>query len=181
MSTAAPPEIVVLPEEALYEVVNGQKVKKPMSAESSWITSLIAGLLFPYAYGRGLGWPVTETMFILDPAADLRRRPDVAFVSADRWPLDRNPPAEGDWDAIPDLAIEVVSPNDSFRDVERKVREYLGHGVREVWVVSPSEQRVFVHTGRDAVRAVAAPSELETPLVPGWKLPLATLFRVPTA
>ena len=50
----------------------------------------------------------------------------------------------------------------------------------EVWVVSPSEQRVYVHTGRDAVRVVVAPAELETPLVPGWKLSLATLFRAAT-
>jgi Uma2 family endonuclease len=179
MSTAAPPEPVTLPEEALYEVVNGQRIDKPMSAEASWITSLLQILFGGHVLTHRLGWPVSETMFVLDPATDLRRRPDVAFVSADRWPLDRDPPADGDWEVVPDLAVEVVSPNDSFRDVDRKIREYLGYGVREVWVVSPAEQQVYVHTARDAVRVVVAPADLETPLVPGWRLSLGSLFRVP--
>lgn len=99
------------------------------------------------------------------------------MISAERWPIDRDPPWEGDWEIVPDLAIEVVSPNDVFTDVERKVVEYFDHGAREVWVVSPAEKRVYVYTSRDGVRIVSGSAELETPLVPGWRLPLAELFR----
>ena len=48
------------------------------------------------------------------------RRPDLAFVSAAKWPLDRLLPETGDWRIVPDLVVEVVSPNDVFQDVLSK-------------------------------------------------------------
>jgi Uma2 family endonuclease len=170
------------PEEPLYEVVNGQKVElPPMGAKSTWLASRLQSWLGAFVEEKRLGAIVTEMLFVLDREADIRRRPDVAFVSAERWPIDQDPPWEGDWDVVPDLAIEVISPNDTFTAVERKVGEYFEHHVRQLWVVSPAERRVYVYDSRDAVRIVAAPADLETPLLPGWKLPLATLFRSPTS
>lgn len=179
MSTATLTEPAAIPEEPLYEVVNGQRVElPPMGAESISIASLLQILLGGHVLNHRLGRSVSEMIFILDRDADLRRRPDVAFVSAERWPLDRALPWEGDWDVVPDLAVEIVSPNDVFTAVEKKVGEYFDHGVREVWVVSPPEQHVYVYDSADSVRIVAAPAELETPLLPGWRLSLADLFRV---
>jgi Uma2 family endonuclease len=179
MSSATLTEPVAPAEEALYEVVNGQKVELPtMGAESSWLAGRLDQRLGPFVEDNGLGTVVPEMLFILDREADLRRRPDVAFVSAERWPLNQNPPWEGDWEVVPDLAVEIVSPNDGFNAVERKVGEYFDHGVRQVWVVSPPERRVHVYDARDAVRIVTAPADLETPLLPGWRLSLAALFRV---
>ncbi len=179
MRTAALPEPVALPEEALYEVVNGVRVElPPMGAESSGIASLLQIILGGYVRDHRLGRSVAETMFILDRASDLRRRPDVAFVPADRWPLDR-PLPRGDWEVVPALAVEVTSPNDVFDDLERKVDEYISHGVREVWVIAPPTQRVYVYDNPGTGRIVTAPAELATPLVPGWRLPLAELFGVP--
>ena len=110
MSSATLTEPVAPPEEALYEVVNGQRVEPlPMGAQSTWMASLLFGFLFPHVHGQGLGHLVMEMLFILDRPADLRRRPDVAFVSAGRWPLSQSPPWEGDWDVVPDLAVEVVT------------------------------------------------------------------------
>jgi Uma2 family endonuclease len=180
MSPATIARTATPPEEALYEVVNGQKVElPPMGAQSVWIASALFGLLFPHV--QRAGHLVMEMLFILDREADIRRRPDVAYVSAERWPVDQDPPWESDWDVVPDLAVEVVSPNDTFSAVERKVGEYFDHGVRQVWVVSPAERRVHVYDAPDVVRIVAAPADLETPLLPGWRLPLATLFRTTTS
>ena len=103
----------------------------------------------------------------------MRRGPDVAFVSAERWPLDRETPWEGDWDVVPDLAIEVVSPNDTFSAVERRVGEYFDHSVRQVWVVSPVEQLVYVYDSPENVRIVAASADLESSLLRGWRLAAA--------
>jgi Uma2 family endonuclease len=181
MSSATLLQPAALPEEALYEVVNGQKVElPPMGVRSTWIASALFGFLFPHVRQHKLGHLVMEMLFILNREADTRRRPDVAFVSAERWPIDRETPWEGDWDVVPDLAIEVVSPNDTFAAVERKLGEYFENGVRQVWVVSPAERRVYVYDSPDVVRIVAAHAELETPLLPGWRLPLATLFGAPT-
>jgi Uma2 family endonuclease len=182
MSPATFAEPAVLPEEALYEVVNGQKVElPPMGVRSTWIASALFGFLFPHVQQHKLGHLVMEMLFILDRAANVRRRPDVAFVSAERWPIDRETPWEGDWDVVPDLAVEVVSPNDTFSAVERKIVEYFDHDVRQVWVVSPVEQRIYVYDSPEDVRIVAVSADLESPLLPGWRLPLATLFRAPTS
>jgi Uma2 family endonuclease len=96
-------------------VVNGQKVElPPKSAFSSWIASTLGQRLGEFVRQRRAGAVVIEMLFILDRQADLRRRPDVAFVSAERWPLDREPPYDTDWDVVPDLAVEVVSPSKSI-------------------------------------------------------------------
>src|SRR5437899_12541857 len=89
---------------------------------------------------RLLGTVLIEGLFILDSEGDLRRRPDVAFVSAERWPLDRPIPEDGDWEVIPDLAIEVTSTYDLWDGVLAKMHEYFDKGVRQVWIVVQKRQ-----------------------------------------
>jgi Uma2 family endonuclease len=62
-----------------------------------------------------------------------------------------------------------------------KVSEYFDHGVRQVWIVAPGDRRVYVYDNADTVRIVSGTGELETPLLPGWCLPLAELFRTAKA
>src|SRR5207249_9139187 len=111
-------------EEPLYEIVNGQKVElPPMSIYASLIAFQIGYILQAWSIQRRLGTVVVEALFILDAARNIRRRPDVAFVSAEKWPIDKPVPESGDWELIPDLAIEVISPNDLFQDVIGKMQE----------------------------------------------------------
>jgi Uma2 family endonuclease len=126
----------------------------------------------------GLGRVVTEGLFILDPVSDLRRRPDVAFVSAEKWPLDRPLPESGDWEVVPDLAIEVTSPNDLFREVLAKVHEYFRLGVRQVWVVLPEDQEIYIYDSPTELRILTAADQLDrAPLLPGLRLPVAAIFQ----
>lgn len=165
-------------EEPLYEVVNGERVETPpMSCYASLIAKRILLPIEQVAATRSFGTAVIETLFILDEEANLRRRPDVAFVSAERWPVDREVSETGDWAVVPDLAVEVTSPYDLFASVLAKVREYFEHGVREVWVVSPEEQQVYVYRGATDVRILAADETLGTDLLPGLNVPLADVFR----
>ena len=79
--------------------------------------------------------------------------------------------------ADPDLAAEVVSPNDTAREVNRKVREYLRGGVRVVWLVYPDEAEVQVRTpGGDDRTLTRGDTLTGDPVVPGFALPLADLF-----
>ncbi len=184
MSTASvlqppfPPDTPA-PEEPLYEVVNGRRVElPPMSAYSTLIASRIVQELGPYAKARRLGTVVAEMLFILDPVLNLRRRPDVAFVSAERWPLSREIPEVGDWEVVPDLAIEAVSPHDLFRDVVAKMHEYFEKGVQQVWVVFPPKQQIFVFDSPNEVRILTAGQDLEGgTLLPGFRLNVASLFQ----
>jgi Uma2 family endonuclease len=119
-----------------------------------------------------------EMLFVLDPSSNLRRRPDVAFVSTTRWPLDRALPATGDWDVVPDLAVEVISPNDVFKDILAKLREYFHYGVQVAWVVAPEEQQVYVYDSPTRVRILTIQDELTGgEVVSGFRLPLVQLFQ----
>jgi Uma2 family endonuclease len=128
--------------DALHEVVDGRRVEMPpMSAYATLIAARLAYRMGPLAESRRLGTVVPEMLFILDRARDIRRRPDVAFVSSSRWALDRIIPETGDWDVIPDLAVEVVSPNESFEELLGKVDEYFQSGVQRVWIVVPAQKK----------------------------------------
>jgi len=172
---------VALPvqDDALYEVVDGQRVDVlPMSAYATWLASRLHGRLSPYTEGQALGTSVAAMLFILDAQRDLRRRPDVAFVSAERWPLDRALPSTGDWDVVPNLAVEVISPHEVFKDVLAKLREYFHYGVQLVWVIAPEEQQVYVYDSPTHVHILTARDTLTGgEVVPGFAFPLARLFQ----
>lgn len=166
-------------EEPLYEVVNGQKVElPPMSIYASWITSRIDRRVGSHAETHGLGTVIVEGVFILDPVTNLRRRPDVAFVSAEKWPLDRPIPETGDWELIPDLAVEVIRPNDVFQDVLAKMREYFRYGVKQVWIVLPVDREIYVYDSPKDLHILTATDELDGgTLLPGLRLPVGSLFQ----
>jgi len=171
--------VLAVQDEPLYEIVNGQRVElPPMSAYATWRASRLHGRLWPYAEDKGLGVSVAEMLFVLDAEHNLRRRPDVAFVSTARWPLDRALPETGDWEVVPDLAVEVISPNDVFKDVLAKVREYFHYGVQVVWVIAPEERQVYVYDAPTHVRILTGQDELPGgEVVPGFHMPLGLLFQ----
>jgi Uma2 family endonuclease len=173
-----PPTILFCDDDALYEVVNGQHVEKPsMGIYATFVGSLLYLELGNFVRKQRLGNAVSEALFILDSVKNIRRRPDVAFVSAERWPLDRLIPESGDWEVVPDLAIEVVSPNDLFEKVAAKLDEYFHYGVRQVWLVVPGNRQIHVYSpGGSRIWNVG--EELDGGAVlPAFRLAVAELFQ----
>ncbi len=162
--------------EQLFEVVDGIRVEKPVSAASIWIASRLNSRLDHFVTANELGTAVTEMVFILDSTRNLRRRPDVAFVSAAKWPVGQMPPIETDWAIIPDLAIEVISPGNRYTEVVRKLREYFEYGVGEVWLILPEERLAQVYSSPDGMATVRGDGELKTELVPGWSMAVSALI-----
>lgn len=173
------PAVGLVREEPLYEIVNGLKVElPPMSIYANRVAGKLHTRLDVHAETHGLGIAVVEALFILDPVKDLRRRPDVAFVSAARWPVDRPLPETGDWQIVPDLAVEVVSPNDVLQDVLAKMREYFRLGVRQVWIVLPADQEIYVYDSPTTPRVLTAADEFDGgTLLPGLRLAVGSLFQ----
>jgi Uma2 family endonuclease len=168
----------------LTEFINGEIVEMPpMSFHSGKIASRLAWKLGPFADANGLGTAVIETLFHIPTAEDpgRNRRPDLAFVSYNRWPKDRPESVrENAWDVIPDLAIEVVSPSDKAIELLEKVGEFLEAGVRQVWVVYPRGV-IYVHDSVESVRSIGPAGVLDGgDILPGFRLPLAELFVYPT-
>jgi Uma2 family endonuclease len=185
LATLQPPmaQVGQVKEEPLYEVVNGQKVElPPMSIYASRIAAKLQTCLEVHAAAYSLGMVVTEALFILDAEHDLRRRPDVAFVSTSKWPLDRPLPETGDWEIVPDLAVEVISPNDGFNDVLAKKDEYFRLGVQQVWLVSSTSRQIHIYDSTTQVRILTADDELDgKPLLSGLRLPVGSLFQAQPA
>jgi Uma2 family endonuclease len=165
--------------DALYEIVDGEVVELPeMGIYATIIANTLAFAIMDFLRQQPPGLVVIEGMFILDGRRDLRRRPDVASVSVGRWPDDREIPEEGDWDVVPDLPIEVVSPNDTDEEVLRKVREYFEYGARLVWTVHPSERLIYVYSSPTEVRIHGPEDEVDGgEILPGFRLPVEPLFR----
>ena len=163
----------------LYEVINSKRVVKLMGAYETLLAGKLFARLEAYAQAQRNGWATVEVLFDL-PNQDNDRRPDAGFVSFERWPEAHGIPQTNAWPVVPDLAVEVASPNDGFRDVLQKLGEYFRAGVRMVWLVVPDEEVVYRYTGRTEVRILARGDELTgDPVLPGFRLPVADLFPPP--
>lgn len=115
-----------------------------------------------------------ETGFKLQENPDTVRAPDVAFVSRER--LEQQPPTKGYRRGSPNLAVEVVSPNDRPTEVAEKVYEWLHYGTAEVWVLDTEGRSLTVYRSGEALRTLGEADTLTSSLFPDWSLPLGELF-----
>ena len=171
---------VLSPEEALlYEVVDNQVVKlPPIGAYEVRLAALLAARLEMFARQQQLGRAVQDMLFDLPGATGRQRRPDVAFVSFDRWPPHRRIPRTEAWDVVPNLAVEVVSRTDSGDSIVDKIAEYFHAGVDRVWVVFPSQEQVYTYESPISIRILTRADELSgEPILPHFRLPLVELFE----
>jgi Uma2 family endonuclease len=113
--------------------------------------------------------------YILSRNPDTVRAPDVAFISKDRLP-DK---LQGEYfPAAPDLAVEIVSENDSATEVQEKVMEYLRAGTRLIWVFYPKMRSVVVHTPEGSHTLGINDTLDGAPVLPGFKLSVRDVFAV---
>jgi Uma2 family endonuclease len=120
------------------------------------------------------GWVTSnDTGVILERAPDTVRGPDVAF-----WSITRQPTIpEGYFEIPPDLAVEVLSPDDRRKDVRAKIKEYLFYGVKLVWLVDPETRIVTVY--RESPRGVELDEDdlLDCgEILPGFTCKVSDLF-----
>lgn len=163
-----------------YEVVGGLVVEPPEMGviETLFATLLSDALAVFFAQSGRIGRTAAETLFSLFPEAGPQRRPDLAFVSYERWPRDRPVTRSSAWQVVPDLAVEVVSPNDLAVEVLAKLDDYFRAGVRQVWVAYPRHGRFFVLTGTKSVTVLDASDTLDGgDVLPGFRLRLSELFE----
>jgi Uma2 family endonuclease len=136
----------------------------------------LAARLFAWAEATGRGRVFTgEVGIYIRRNPDTVRAADVLYVSNERYA--RHGPA-GYLDVAPELAVEVLSPDDRWSEVTGKLDDYFSAGVDAVWVVDPRRRQVFVYRSLSAVQPLGEGQVLENPdLLPGFSLPLADLFR----
>ena len=172
----------------VFELINGErKYKVPTVAGHNYVMQLIYQFLLLFLANTKLGEVLIEATFVLPDAYDANwvkgsRTPDVSFYTAERINAYRQ--INSDWREkpyliIPDLVIEVVSPNDKASDLDEKIDIYLADGVRLVITIDPQRRKAALHT-----------SELDHPIIlkddmilkggdvlPDFEIPLKKLFE----
>jgi Uma2 family endonuclease len=171
-------ELLRLPrDDKRHELVRGElRTMAPTGWGHARATSVFDRSLGDYVESHQLGEVVTgEPGFRLTTDPDTVRAPDVAFVCRER--LDAVGEPRGYWPGAPDLAVEVISPNDLYTEVEEKVAEWLEHGCRLVFVANPRRRTVAVHRAGQPVRILGEDAVLDgEDVVPGWTLPVRALY-----
>ncbi|MGD0654122.1 MAG: Uma2 family endonuclease [Thermoguttaceae bacterium] len=158
------------------ELIRGELVKmSPTGLEHGRVANRISVRLGLYVEEHRLGIVTTaEAGFQIGHNPDTVRAPDVAFLSAVRVP--KNPMA-GFFDGPPDLAVEVLSPNDRAGEVLAKIQEWLNAGCRMVWLVDPITRTVSVYHDLRTAQVLTAEDTISgDDLLPGFSLPVAEFF-----
>lgn len=162
------------------ELVAGQPIERaPFGARVALIAMQVFHTLCAYVEERNLGKVFTTGLgYILHRDPDTVRMATVSFIAASSIP---DVIADGFWPGAPDIAVEVVSPSDHANDVYAKAREYVGSGVRIVWVLWPKRRAVSVHT-RDEKTAELGPEDIldSGDVLPGFSVRVGELFTIPT-
>jgi Uma2 family endonuclease len=161
-------------DEYLYELDDGVLVREPRPARPhGTAVTLLARYLAGYALDHG-GLVTAETGFVLGADPPRVFGPDLAYLRSDPAPYgDR-----GGWiERAPDLAVEVISPSNRAADMKRKVEKYLRAGTAEVWLVYPESRSVECHRPSGAIRSLREGDVISTPVLPGFELPVAEIFR----
>jgi Uma2 family endonuclease len=163
----------------LFELVDGKLVEKQMSDLAQFVANLLNTQLVLWAERTGLGRSFVEATYQCFPHAPaLVRRPDVSFIARDRLAAYRW--GQGHFTIAPDLAVEVVSPNDEVYELDRKINDYFRAGVRRVWVINPEQQTLRIHRAPGDLSELVGDAELsDDQLLPGFRCALTALFARP--
>ena len=140
------------------------------------VAAIIISVLMSYVRPRRLGQVIgTDAGILLERSPDTVREPDVAFISADKLPLDSED--SGYYEGIPDLVVEISSPNDSYRETHDKARMWLSYGVPLVWVADPQTRSVEVHRAGIPARTLSEDDTLDGgDTLPGFTCVVRDLF-----
>ena len=160
------------------ELVKGKLYEMALSGgRHGYISANICAILSSYVQSTDLGCVfAAETGFTLQRNPDTVRAPDAAFVAKDRIPPGETP--DGYLALAPDLAVEVISPNDRPRAVREKVADWLNAGTRLVWVIYPASRTVAVHRPPGSVEELGEADTLDgADVVPGFTCVLRELFE----
>ena len=163
----------------LVELVDGTLVEKAMGQRESLFAASLLYLLMRFVEPRDLG-VVGAPDAIMRMANGRNRLPDVYFT-----PWNRLPSADAHLQPIAnypgDLMVEILSAGNTQEEIARKRREYFESGTRAVWIIDPDARTVAVYTDPTDADLHTVHGEADTltgdPVLPGFALPLAELFR----
>jgi Uma2 family endonuclease len=175
-STAS--ELFEMPDDGFrYELVKGElRRMSPSGSEHGALVINITLLLGQYVKANKLGICFgAETGFKIGSDPDTVRAPDLAFVRRERIPEAGIP--KKFWQGAPDLAVEVLSPGDTYSEVVEKVGAWLDAGAWAVWVIDPKGRNVSVFRPMTDVTKLYDGDHLGGgEVVPGFRCKVSEIF-----
>ena len=160
-----------------YELVKGVIRRMPLAGFEHGIRSAkIGARLNAYVEKHKLGYVCgAETGFKISQDPDTVRAPDAAFVC--QASIDEQGISKGYWDGAPDLAVEVISPGDTYTEVAEKVDEWLTAGCAMVWVVNPRRETIEVYRSPEDITVLRKDEILDGgDVIEGFQCPVRDIF-----
>ena len=160
-----------------YELVRGELRKMtPAGQQHGRIAINVTLPLAQHVRAHNLGTVyAAETGFRLAADPDTVRAPDVAFIRRDR--VEAVGDVQDYWPGAPDLAVDVISPSDTYTEVEEKLFDWLDAGVRLVIVANLRQHTVTVYRSRADIVILTEDDTLDGgDVVPGWTMPVREVF-----
>jgi len=177
MPEITPEDLLRMPDAGNLELVDGQLVEKNVSTLSALVEGLVFGKIHGHAQPNRLGpvWPGTLGFQCFPDQPKKVRKPDVSFVKAERMTAELW--QSGNLPIAPDLAVEVISPNDTAHEVNEKIEEYQQVGVSLIWVIEPELRIVDVYRKNGVNSRLHETDELSgEDVLPGFRCRVAELF-----
>lgn len=170
-------ELDRLPEDGnRYELIDGELYVSPSPNTRHQKASIrLLQFLLPFVDKHGLGRVFHAPMDVtLEPRTQTRVQPDLLFVAQSREHIIQEKGIYG----APDLVVEIVSQSSHWADLYDKRDLYRRCGVAEYWIVDPDERYVLVYRFAESTEArkLVASDTLNTPLLPGLEIPVASVF-----
>jgi Uma2 family endonuclease len=176
-TTYTPEDLLAMPDGINYELVDGQLVERDTRTLSSWVAGRLHRLLDVFIEEHQLGWafPEGHGYQCFPDAPGKVRKADVSFVRGERLPASAG--SEGYMRIHPDLAVEVISPDDLAWEIDHKIAEYFRAGVPLVCVVHPEARAIRVHRNNGPVSWLCEEDELSgEDVLPGFRCRVGGIF-----
>lgn len=173
-------ELMSLPEDGyIHEVVAGELVMSPKNNFfHGHICVRLSAALHAFVIQHRLG-------VVLDSSTGFWmhnrncRAPDISFISTERLrQMGFRPSARQFFPGAPDLAVEILSPNNTRRELDERLSDFFGSGTRLAWVIDPELRRVEVCESPTRRRFLGSGGFLDGgEVLPGFRYPVGDLFK----
>lgn len=170
-------EFALLDIDVPVELVRGEVVEmpRPKTIHGLVCKNVVFALESWVRRSGNPGFVVADAGIITERNPDTVRGPDVYFVTRER--AAKAGGLEGFLGTGPELAVEVRSPSESWKDLQAKIHEYFTAGVQEVWVLEPEERLLSVYRVDMRPGTLNAGDQLTSPLLPEFLTNVAEFFR----
>lgn len=159
------------------ELLDGELLPmSPINMRHMQVSGRIYHLLQTFLDKHPLGVAGQELGCILARDPDVVLAPDVLFIRFPR--IAAGPLPEKFFDGAPDIAVEVLSPSDTWQEIETKALKYVNHGTSLAWIINPRTQTVTIYKPGPFTLLLKITDTISgESTLPGFSAPLTDFFR----